>query len=312
MPRAIWKGAISFGLVHIPVAVYPASSESGVDFDWVDKRTMDPVGYKRINKRTGREIDKDNIVRGVKQSNGEYVILSDEEIKAAYPKATQTIEIESFVKAAEIPFYYLERPYFLSPVGKGDKVYALLRETMESLGVLGVARVVMHSKERLYILVPDGAALMLNTIRWASDLRSAEDITLPPEGKSAAGLKDAELKMARQLVSDMTRTFDPDEYADRFTEAIHELAAARVKAGKTEQVTALEEAPPAPSRSNVIDLTELLRKSLTDRKGGGGSDAGRAGNGTRSGARKAPTRASSKAARRTKSAARGGTSRRAA
>jgi len=292
MPRAIWKGAISFGLVHIPVALYPASQESGVDFDWVDKRTMDPVGYKRINKRTGKEIEQENIVRGVKQSGGEYVILGDDEIKAAYPKATQTIEIESFVKAAEIPFFYLEKPYFLSPLGKGEKVYALLRETMEELGVLGVARVVMHSKERLAILVPDGAALMLNTIRWASDLRSVEDIALPPAGKSAAGLKEGELKMARQLVSDMTRHFKPDDYEDRFSEAIHALAASRVKAGKTTQVTSLEGEPEAAPRSNVIDLTELLRKSLSDRKSGGG--AARGGDGARSTPRKSPARAAAK------------------
>jgi len=312
MPRAIWKGAISFGLVHIPVALYPASQESGVDFDWVDKRTMDPVGYRRINKRTGKEIEAENIVRGVKQSSGEYVILSDDEIKAAYPKATQTIEIESFVKAAEIPFFYLEKPYFLSPLGKGEKVYALLREAMDELGVLGVSRVVMHSKERLAILVPDGAALMLNTIRWASDLRSVEDISLPPAGKSATGLKDAELKMARQLVSDMTRRFRPDDYADRFSEAIHALAASRVKAGKTAQVTSLESEPEAAPRSNVIDLTELLRKSLSDRKSGGGN-APRAGNGTRSAARKSPARAAAKsAAKRTKTAARSATAKRAA
>ena len=100
MPRAIWKGAITFGLVHVPVALYPASQEDDIDFDWLDKRTMDPVGYKRINKRTGKEIDKDDIVKGVKQEDGDYVVLSDDEIRAAYPKTTQTIEIEAFVQAA--------------------------------------------------------------------------------------------------------------------------------------------------------------------------------------------------------------------
>jgi DNA end-binding protein Ku len=109
MPRIIWKGAISFGLVHVPVALYPASQEIGIDFDWLDKRSMDPVGYKRVNKRTGKEIDKENIVKGVKQENGEYVVLSDEEIHEAYPKTTQTIEIEAFVDAKDIPFVFLEK-----------------------------------------------------------------------------------------------------------------------------------------------------------------------------------------------------------
>ena len=110
MPHAIWKGAISFGLVHVPVALYPASEESGIDFDWLDKRTHDPVGYKRINKRTGKEMKSEDIVKGIKQANGEYVILSEDEIKEAYPKSTQTIEIETFVKAGEISFTQLERP----------------------------------------------------------------------------------------------------------------------------------------------------------------------------------------------------------
>ena len=265
MQRVIWKGAISFGLVHVPVAVYPASSEGGIDFDWLDKRTMDPVGYKRINKRTGKEIDSADVVKGVKQDSGDYVILSDDEIKAAYPKSTQTIGIETFVKAEEIPFYYLEKPYFLVPVGKGDKVYALLRETMRELGVIGIARVVMHSKESLAALVPNGAALMLNTIRWSTEVRPAAELSFPPEGKSAVGLKDAELKMARQLVGEMTQAWKPQDYADQFTEAIQALAAKRVQAGQTTQVTPLEAEAAGAPESNVIDLTELLKRSLGGR-----------------------------------------------
>ena len=265
MQRVIWKGAISFGLVHVPVALYPASQESGIDFDWLDKRSMDPVGYKRINKRTGKEIGGDDVVKGVKQDDGDYVILSDDEIKAAYPKSTQTIEIENFVKAQEIPFFYLEKPYFLAPVGKGEKVYALLREAMLDLGVIGIARVVMHSKESLAALVPNGAALMLNTIRWSSELRSAGDLKFPPEGKSGVGLKDAELKMARQLVIDMTQPWKPEAYADQFTEAIKALAAQRVEAGQTSQVAALETESDTTATSNVVDLTELLKRSLSGR-----------------------------------------------
>ena len=117
MPRIIWKGAISFGLVHVPVALYPASQEIGIDFDWLDKRSMDPVGYKRVNKRTGKEIERDDIVKGIKQDDGEYVVLSDEEIKAAYPVSTQTIEIERFVPASEIPVH-LPRKAVLPGAGR--------------------------------------------------------------------------------------------------------------------------------------------------------------------------------------------------
>jgi DNA end-binding protein Ku len=276
MPRAIWKGAINFGLVHVPVALYPAAQDSGIDFDWLDRRSMDPVGYKRINKRTGKEVAAEDVVRGVKQDGDDYVVLSDDEIKAAYPKATQTIEIETFAEAREIPFYYLEKPYFLSPIGKGEKVYALLREAMLELGVIGIARVVMHSKERLAALVPNGPSLILNTIRWSTELRSSEGIKVPPAGKSAAGIKEAELKMARQLVSDMTRPWSPEDYVDQFTNAIHALAAKRVKAGQTAQVTSLEPDPPASSRGNVIDLTELLKRSLRGRQSASNGNSVRA------------------------------------
>ena len=264
MPRVIWKGAISFGLVHVPVALYPASQSTGIDFDWIDKRTMDPVGYKRINKRTGKEIDKDDIVRGIKQEDGAYVVLGEEEIKAAYPKSTQTIEIETFVQASEIPFTYLETPYFLAPLPKAEKVYALLREAMKASKVIGVARVVMHTKEHLAALIADGDALLMNTIRWAEELRPRDEIDFPASGKSGASLKENELKMANQLIKEMTGPWKPEAYADRFTSAIHALAAQRVAAGKTEQVTPMEEE--VSDRSNVVDLTELLKQSLGGRK----------------------------------------------
>jgi DNA end-binding protein Ku len=258
MPRAIWKGAISFGLVHIPIGLYPAASESGIDFDWLDKRSMDPVGYKRINKRTGKEVTKENIVKGVKVEGDEYVLLTDDEIKAAYPRTTQTIEIESFVKASEIPLLLFDRPYYLEPQGKGEKVYVLLREAMLAADVVGIARVVLHTKEHLAALIPSETTLVLHTLRWSGDVRDTKELNLPSEGRKA--LKDTDLKMAKQLIADMTDKWRPDAYEDRFTQAIHSLVAKRQKAGTTEKVEPMEDG--APSASNVIDLTALLAKSL--------------------------------------------------
>lgn len=266
MPRVIWKGAISFGLVHVPVSLYPASQDSGIDFDWLDKRSMDPVGYKRINKRTGKPIQSADIVKGIKQDDGDYVVLSEDEIKAAYPKTTQTIEIEGFVQASDISFCLLEKPYFLEPVGKADKVYALLREAMFEAGVIGIARLVMHTKEHLAALVPSGAALMLNTIRWANEIRPSDELKLPPEGKAAAGLKPAELKMAAQLIQDMTVPWEAESYTDRFVDAVQALVKQKVAAGETETVAELEP-PPEAAPSNVVDLTELLARSLSSRRG---------------------------------------------
>lgn len=265
MPRVIWKGSINFGLVHIPVALYPATQDVSVDFDWLDKRTMDPVGYKRVNKVSGKEIEKEQIVKGIKQEGGEYILLADEEIKAAFPKTTQSIEIEAFVKAQEINFIYLEQPYFLAPTGKADKVYALLREAMKEADVIGIARVVLHTKEHLAALIPMDAGLMLNTMRWSTEIRGLGDIKLPEQHKK--DLKPAELKMAQQLIKDMTTTWKPENYQDAFAHAIQALVDKKIKAGEGKIVTPLE-SELNDEDSNVIDLTELLAKSLQKRKGG--------------------------------------------
>jgi len=265
MPRSIWKGAIAFGLVHVPVALYPASQEDDIDFDWLDKRSMDPVGYQRINKRTGRPIKKEDIVKGVQQEDGSYVLMDEDEIRNAYPKTMQTIEIEAFVKASEIPFVYLEKPYYLEPIAKADKVYALLREAMIADGVIGIARVVMHTKEHLAALMPDGPMLVLNTLRWASEVRSWDELRIPPAGK--AKLKDSELKMAGQLVSELTVPWKADAYHDKFAEAIQKLVKARAAAGKTQEVTPVESPVDPSAPSNVVDLTALLKNSLGKRRG---------------------------------------------
>lgn len=266
MPRSIWKGAIAFGLVHVPVALYPASEEDDIDFNWLDKRSMDPVGYQRINKRTGKAITKENIVKGVQQEDGTYVLVDEDEIRNAYPRTMQTIEIEAFVKAAEIPFVYLEKPYYLEPLAKADKVYALLREAMIADDVIGIARVVMHTKEHLAALMPDGPMLVLNTLRWATEVRSWDELRIPDAGKAATALKDSELKMARQLVSELTVKWKADAYRDNFAEAIQKLIKAKVAAGATEEVTPVETPVDASAPSNVVDLTALLKNSLGKRR----------------------------------------------
>ena len=263
--RAIWKGAISFGLVHIPVALHSATASSGIDFDWLDKRSMDPVGYKRINKKTGKEITKDNIVKGIEYKEGQYVVLSEEEIKDAYPKTTQTIEIESFVPVSEIPMMFLERPYYIAPDKKAGKVYALLRETLQETQQAGIARVVIQTKQHLAVLAPSGAGMVLNLLRWGEDVRSQEDLGLPPAGAKAAGISDRELAMAKQLVKDMSGKWDPHQFNDSFKEKIMALVERKAKEGKLETVAQPGEETgevAAGSGGQVIDLTELLQRSL--------------------------------------------------
>ncbi|MEP6825455.1 MAG: Ku protein [Ramlibacter sp.] len=269
--RTLWKGAITFGLVHIPIALYSATAESDLNFDWLDKRSMDPVGYKRINKKTGREIEKENIVKGIEWEDGQYVVISQDEIAAAYPRTTQTIEIETFVDADEVPFVYLERPYYVAPAGRGDKVYALLREALKETNKVGIATVVIQTKQHLAVLIPCGPALVLNLLRWGGEIRSWEDLKLPPAGAKAAGLKDNELKMAKQLIADMSGEWSADQFRDSFREEIMKLVHAKAKAGDTETVTKLEEAPSSHAGAEVIDLTELLKRSLR----GKGAPAGK-------------------------------------
>ena len=261
--RVLWKGAISFGLVHIPVGLHSATLESGLDFDWLDKRSMDPVGYKRINKKTGKDIAKENIVKGIAYEVGQYVVLSDAEIADAYPKTTQTIEIEAFVNAGDIPFVYLERPYYIAPINKGAKVYALLRETLLKTGKVGVARVVIQTKQHLAALIPSGRGMVLNLLRWGDEIRPWTHLDLPPEGVKPAGLVDGEMKMAEQLVASMSTGWQPENYKDEFKDAILKLVEQRVKAGKTESVTPLEHLEEGTAGgAQIIDLTELLKRSL--------------------------------------------------
>lgn len=294
-PRVLWKGAISFGLVHIPVALYSATVDHSIDFDWLDKRSMDPVGYKRINKKTGKEIAREQIVKGVEVDDGQYVVLSDQEITDAYPRTTQTIEIETFVPADSIPFVYLERPYYLAPINRGGKVYALLRETLQRTGRIGVARVVIQTKQHLAALVPVGPGLVLNLLRWGADIRPWKDLPLPAENAKQAGLAERELKMATELVEDMSSDWDPEAFKDSFKDEILRLVDRKVEAGKTESVTKLaplEEQEGARPSAKILDLTELLQRSL--RKGGKAAEASE-----EAGGEPAPSKARKPAAKRT-------------
>ena len=219
MARAIWKGAISFGLVHIPVSLNTAVRTERVDFDWLDKRSMEPVGYKRVNKVTGKEIDKEHIVKGVEYEKGRYVIISEEEIRNARPEATQTIDIFSFVDASDIPLQHFDTPYYLSPDRRGGKVYALLRETLESTGKVALATVVLHTRQHLALLRPLDEALVMITLRWPEEVRGLETLELD-KSVTDAKVDKRELDMAKRLVEDMSGPWTPENYHDAFRQTI--------------------------------------------------------------------------------------------
>lgn len=268
MPRAIWKGAISFGLVHIPVALASATASQGVDFDWLDERSMQPVGYKRVNKVTGKEVSKEHIVKGVAYEKGRYVVLSEEEIRAAHPQSTQTIDIFAFVDSPQIPLQHIDTPYYLSPDRRGEKVYALLREALSSTGKVALAHVVLHTRQHLAALMPLESALVLVLLRWPSEVRSLESLELG-EAVSHPSLSKSELDMAKRLIKDMSGDWQPEQYQDSFQQRILDLVEQKARAGKIEEVERVEGEEERRS-ADVIDLTELLKRSL------GGKAASRA------------------------------------
>ncbi|MEX3632951.1 Ku protein [Paraburkholderia sp. BR14320] len=267
MAHMIWKGAISFGLVHVPVQLYPATQSEKVGFNLLDKRTIDPIGYKQINKRTGKDVTRENIVRGFEYEKDRYVVLSDDEIRSANPESTQTVDILAFVDAADISFLYLDTPYFLTPDRKGEKVYALLREAMTASGKIGVASVVLHNKQHLAALIPLGPMLALNTLRWADEVRSLDEFKVPPEGMKAAGVSAKELDMAKKLIDDMSETWDPMQYHDTFRDDIMALVERKIQAGKTEEVTEVETPHESRKSADILDLSDLLKRSLGRGKG---------------------------------------------
>ncbi|KGF64484.1 Ku protein [Pseudomonas lutea] len=267
MPRAIWKGAISFGLVHIPVALVSATSRQGVDFDWLDKRSMDPVGYKRINKVSGKEINKENIVKGVQYEKGRYVVISEEEIRSAHPKSTQTIDIFGFVDSDQIPLQHIDTPYFLAPDKRGEKVYALLRQALVDTGKVALAHVVIRTSQHLAAVMPLESAIVLVLLRWPSEVRGLDSLELPKEATDVK-LSKSELDMAKRLIKDMSTEWAPEaeEYRDTFQDQIMALVETKAREGKIENVET-DAGDTERKSADVIDLTELLKRSLGSRGG---------------------------------------------
>ncbi|HEV7801312.1 MAG TPA: Ku protein [Burkholderiales bacterium] len=267
MPRALWKGAISFGLVNVPVSLYPASRSEAISFDMIDKRDFSPVGYKRYNKRTGEEIARENIVKGYEYEKGEYVVVGDEDFKQANVEATQTVDIVSFVDAAAVAPYYYDTPYYLEPGKRGEKGYTLLREVLRKTGRVGIANVVIRSKQHLAALIPLERMLLMNTLRFANEIRSMEDLTLPEAGLN--GLTDKEIAMAERLVDDMTEKWKPEQYKDTYRDDLMAQIEKKIQSGETHALTPATEDTAEPRRgAEVIDLVSLLRKSL-DKTGKG-------------------------------------------
>lgn len=257
--RTLWKGAISFGLVHIPVTLHSATAESRMKFNLLDKSTMTPVGNKQVNKATGEAMAREEVVKGFEVEKDQFVVLTPDEIKAALPRSTQTIDIEAFVSREQIPSVFFHKPYYVSPAGKGgQKPFALLRETLERTGKAGIAKVVISTKQHLAMLLPQDNGLVLNLLRWSDEVRDTAGLAWPGEDVTVSA---AELKMAEQLVDAMAGDWQPDLFHDEFREKLMALVEEKAKEGGLRTVKPLPGEEVAPS-AEVIDLTELLRRSL--------------------------------------------------
>ncbi|MFP4417969.1 MAG: Ku protein [Chitinivibrionales bacterium] len=260
MARSIWKGAISFGLVNVPVGLYAAESRSDVHFTMLDSRNKAHVRYQRVNEITGEQVPWDAVVKAYEYDDGDFVVVTDEDFKRASVEATQTVEIEDFVDKGAVDYVYFDKPYYLVPGKKGEKGYVLLRETLRRTNKVGIARVVIRSKEHLAALIPEGNALVLDLIRFKQELRDPSEYNLPGENLDEYKVSPKEIDMAEKLVEAMSSEWEPDKYHDKYQEKLMEYIEQKIREGRGEEVP---EPTPAPEpQARVIDMMDLLKQSV--------------------------------------------------
>jgi DNA end-binding protein Ku len=258
MARGLWKGAISFGLVNVPVELHSAKRRAAeLDMTMLDKRDLSPVGYQRVNKATGREVPWGEVVKGYEYKDDQYVVMSDEDFRRANPEAARTVDILAFVELADIAPQHFDTPYYLKPEKRGEKAYALLREALEKAGKAGIASVVIRTKQYLAALIAEDGILVLNTLRYADELKDPGELDIP-----RAKVTAKELDMALRLVEDMAGEWQPARYKDTFREDLMKRIKAKIKAGETEEITEGEKERKAGKSAEVIDLMSLLKQSV--------------------------------------------------
>jgi DNA end-binding protein Ku len=258
--RAIWKGSISFGLVNIPIGLYPATRRDEVSFRQLRKSDLSPINYKRVAEVDQKEVPWEQIVKGYEYEKGNFVVITEEDFKRANVEATQTVEITDFVELDEIDPMFFDKPYFLEPQKGGKKAYALLRDTLKETGKVGIAKVVIKTKQHLAAVKPKDDALVLELMHFAHELLESSDLDLPKD--EAVGKK--ELDMAKALVQSMTAEWKPDKYQDEYTNQLLKVIDEKVAAGGKElpQTKAKTKAP-----TNVVDLVAILKKSIEENTG---------------------------------------------
>jgi DNA end-binding protein Ku len=255
--RAIWKGTISFSLITIPIGLFPASRREELNFRLLRESDLSPVNYKRVAETDGKEVPWDKIVKGYEYDNGKYVVLKDEDFRRVDVEATQTIDIIDFVKLEEINPIFFDKPYYLVPQKAGTKAYALLRDALKKTGRVGIAKVVIKTRQHLAAIKPQNNALVLELMHFADELVKPTNLKIP----ASLDVGTKELEMATDLVERMTDAWDPEKYTDDYRSALMELIHKKVEhGGKTPPDT---NGPKRKRPSNVIDLVSVLQESLS-------------------------------------------------
>jgi DNA end-binding protein Ku len=272
MARPVWKGHISFGLINIPVTLYSAEQRCDLHFRMLDSRNMAKVRYERVNEETGEEVPWNEIVKGFEYDDGSYVILHDDDFKQVAVEATQTVDLEGFVDAKAIDYVYFDKPYYLVPGKKAEKGYVLLRETLRRTHKIGIAKVVIRARQYLAALLAEGDALVLNLLRYHQELRSLEEYKLPGRELKDYKVTAREIDMAAQLVDAMTIDWDPQQYHDEYRDALMQWIEKKARAGKKGVAVEKESAEASESGgAEIIDMMELLQKSMQQGKAKGGA-----------------------------------------
>ena len=264
MPRVLWKGSISFGLVYVPVGLYPAEQPKELSFNLLDKRDHSPVGYKRFNKNTQEEVPLDQIVKGYEYEDDQYVLMGDEDFRQANIKANETFEITDFVPLEQIAPYYFDKPYFLEPQKKGEKVYALLRDVLARTQKVGIGKVVLRNKEHLGALIAYDNVLILNLLRFGHEIRDIKNLQLPDKNAENSSISGKEMDMAQMLVESMSGDWKPEKYKDDYYDDVMKLIDEKVKTGRTEEISQPSKEE-EPQTGKVLDLMQLLKRSVENK-----------------------------------------------
>src|SRR5580704_2511206 len=250
--KPIWKGSIAFGLVNIPVRLYSATESQGIASHMLYKKDLSRIRFQRIAESTGKEVSAEEVVRVYEVEKDQYVVLSDEELGEVAPEKSAVIEIQEFVQESEISSLYFEKPYYLEPDKGAGKAYALLRDALAKSGKVGISQFVLRNREHLCALKAMDEVLVLNALRFSSEIRAASELALPKKEK----VSQSELSLALKLVEGLSDKFDPKKYKDTYTEEVRKLIDAKAKGQKIKAP-----AKAAPS-TKVIDLTAALKESL--------------------------------------------------